>query len=271
MNLKSTDPTRYCVQRALSDRVYLAQDLRLDRWVVLKKDCCEAELNIGKLLLRCAPALLDLTCDQWGVFEYVPDLPLRDWLSRASLDPRWIRHTSKHLVKALDEVHQSGWVHGDLHPGNVLVSPQGDVRLIDFGSAHHRGVVPATFHADYSAPEALAGQACDAQADIYSVGKLLLQLNRRLGHGPWQRRLNRSQSHDPWQRPTLAQLHIPAAQPPYYLAFALSLLAPSLGDTIAPEHSIREQIRTTTSLTAPTPTGFRDKIRGFPGQPLNKL
>ena len=82
------------------------------------------------------------------------------------------------LCRALAPLHQSGLVHGDLKPDNVIVDPSGRVRLIDFGLVRTEGeeadwpsgTVP------YIAPEVLQGKAADARSDLYSLGAMLFEL-----------------------------------------------------------------------------------------------
>jgi hypothetical protein len=81
-------------------------------------------------------------------------------------------------------LHRLGVVHRDVKPGNVLLTPGGDVKLTDFGLARHwegdesratetEGLVGTI---DYLAPEQALGQDVDARTDLYSAGVLLFEL-----------------------------------------------------------------------------------------------
>ena len=97
------------------------------------------------------------------------DLPAAAWL---------VRQTAEGLA-ALDA---AGWMHGDLKPANLFVSPEGHVTLLDLGFARRRdeidsaaGPIQGTGH--YLAPEHFtAALAPDIRSDIYSLGVLLYEL-----------------------------------------------------------------------------------------------
>ncbi len=93
-------------------------------------------------------------------------LPVALWLVRQT-------------AQALDALHASGWIHGDVKPANVIVGPRGHVTLVDLGFAARIHTVPGHQYRGtpaYSAPEALAGQmAAIAAMDIFSLGRMLWQ------------------------------------------------------------------------------------------------
>src|SRR4029077_17229517 len=62
---------------------------------------------------------------------------------RRSGDRRGLLDLCRAVAGAYARLHERGVVHGDVHPRNVLVSPTGDVRLVDFGLAHWAGAPPS--------------------------------------------------------------------------------------------------------------------------------
>lgn len=122
-----------------------------------------------------------------------PRLVVMPWLEGASLralldagelfdaaDALWI---ARQTAEALDALHNAGWTHGDVTPGNVIVAPTGHVTMIDFSFArrkHESGSAanrPVMGTCRYIAPElvtsALRG---DIRSDIFSLGAVMYEL-----------------------------------------------------------------------------------------------
>lgn len=88
------------------------------------------------------------------------------------------------ILEALEYSHRNGIVHRDIKPANVMLTPGGDVKVMDFGIARalddasatvtHAWTVVGT--ANYLSPEQARGEVADSRSDIYSVGCLLYEL-----------------------------------------------------------------------------------------------
>ncbi len=81
------------------------------------------------------------------------------------------------VARALAAVHERGWMHGDVKPGNILMREDGSPVLIDFESAQEPG--PSRFGAYtpmFAAPEQVFGDHIDARADVYAFGVTLYLL-----------------------------------------------------------------------------------------------
>ena len=117
------------------------------------------------------------------VMEYVPGQTLRQLLDeRGRLDVDEVVLLGTALADALDAAHRAGIVHRDVKPGNVLVTPEGRVRLTDFGIATGMwvtdelgddGVLLGT--AKYVAPEQVQGHRVDGRSDLYSLALVLTE------------------------------------------------------------------------------------------------
>jgi serine/threonine-protein kinase len=119
------------------------------------------------------------------VMEYVAGRTLRDIVreGRKILPERALEITAG-VLSALDYSHRAGIVHRDIKPGNVMLTPAGDVKVMDFGIA--RAVADASSSmtqtaavvgtAQYLSPEQARGETVDSRSDVYSTGCLLYEL-----------------------------------------------------------------------------------------------
>jgi serine/threonine-protein kinase len=114
------------------------------------------------------------------VMEYVEGLPLDRVLEKGTLPfPRacaWVAHAAE----ALDAAHKRGVIHGDVKPANILITPDGKVKLTDFGMARvakrDSGDSPLLGTPAYWCPEQIMGRPQDARSDIFSLGVVLYEM-----------------------------------------------------------------------------------------------
>ncbi|HET6165310.1 MAG TPA: Stk1 family PASTA domain-containing Ser/Thr kinase [Marmoricola sp.] len=119
------------------------------------------------------------------VMEYVAGRTLRDILreGRKILPERALEITSG-VLSALDYSHRAGIIHRDIKPGNVMLTPAGDVKVMDFGIARAVADAQSTMTAtaavvgtaQYLSPEQARGETVDSRSDVYSTGCLLFEL-----------------------------------------------------------------------------------------------
>ena len=117
--------------------------------------------------------------------EYVAGRTLRDILreGRKILPERALEITSG-VLSALDYSHRAGIIHRDIKPGNVMLTPSGDVKVMDFGIARAIADASSTMTqtaavvgtAQYLSPEQARGETVDSRSDVYSTGCLLYEL-----------------------------------------------------------------------------------------------
>src|SRR3954464_7491500 len=119
------------------------------------------------------------------VMEYVAGRTLRDIIreGRKILPERALEITSG-VLAALDYSHRAGIIHRDIKPGNVMLTPAGDVKVMDFGIARAVSDASSTMTqtaavvgtAQYLSPEQARGENVDSRSDVYSTGCLLYEL-----------------------------------------------------------------------------------------------
>jgi serine/threonine protein kinase len=110
--------------------------------------------------------------------EYLDGGNLSERIQRSDISFEQIYQILDELCDGLTEIHQNGIVHGALHPGNILFTDEGNVKIADAGLAHtilgggshHPAVSESAI--DYLSPEQFQHSAIDQRSDIYAVGLL---------------------------------------------------------------------------------------------------
>ncbi|MDQ4132504.1 MAG: serine/threonine protein kinase [Actinomycetota bacterium] len=115
------------------------------------------------------------------VMERLPGRTLADELAQGPLPIERTRRVAVEILAALAAAHRAGIVHRDVKPANVLLAPDGHVKVGDFGIAKTVEGVDVTTTGvllgtpAYLSPEQVAGEAATARSDIYAVGVLLYE------------------------------------------------------------------------------------------------
>ncbi|MBI4161216.1 MAG: serine/threonine protein kinase, partial [Acidobacteria bacterium] len=123
------------------------------------------------------------------VMEYVPGITLDEKLATGVLSEKEIAKLGIQLTEGLAAAHDQGVIHRDLKPGNLRVTPDGRLKILDFGLATLRRPVSETATTQslseteaaagtlpYAAPEQLRGEKADPRTDIYGVGVVLYEM-----------------------------------------------------------------------------------------------
>ena len=234
--------------------VFRARDLLLDRDVAVKvfhRHLLRDPLTLARarsemlVLARLGDAHLvrlydasfpDPPGQPYLVMELVDGGTLTDAVGRAPMSTHRTAEVGTRLAQALAHVHAAGVVHRDVKPANVLLTPDGDVKLADFGIALADGSrVTATRTvvgtAGYLAPEQIRGADAGPCADVHALGLILLECLTarreypgsdvqaavaRLHRAPvipadlpraWRRLLAELTADEPAARPTAAAAH----------------------------------------------------------------
>jgi serine/threonine-protein kinase len=148
--------------------------------------------------------------------EFVDGVPIDGYVEERSLSVRERLFLFLDVCAAVEHVHRHATIHRDVKPGNILVSREGSVKLVDFGIARvldaaegaaertatiHRVMTPA-----YASPEQLRGEALSTASDVYSLGVVLFRLLTGTlpfdTHSRSDRELERVVSTEPPPRPS---------------------------------------------------------------------
>ena len=189
--------------------VYRARDARLDRTVAVKilppelavderyRQRFEREARAASALSHPHIAHVYDVGEQDGThfiaMEYVEGENLRELVTRGPLDVDRVVEIGAQMASALEEAHGRGVVHRDIKSANAVVTPKGQVKVLDFGLARRdrdgagpldseqvteartqAGVVVGTV--PYMSPEQALGKDLDARTDLFSLGVVLYEL-----------------------------------------------------------------------------------------------
>src|SRR5271168_1120907 len=186
--------------------VYRAHDEQLDRDVAIKvlPRGSLTDETARKRFRKEAMALARLnhpniaTVHEFGtqddsdflVTEYIPGITLDTKLARGPLPPAEVVRLGAQLAAGLAAAHQQGIIHRDLKPGNLRITTDGRLKILDFGLAQFMpqaseqgqtvtltksqetsGTLP------YMSPEQLSGEGADARSDIWAAGAVLYEMS----------------------------------------------------------------------------------------------
>ena len=187
--------------------VYRARDTRHGRTVAIKLPAADiiADADRRDRFLRDARAAAALSHpniaalyeigDAEGrlflAFEFVPGQTLKTVIAGRALNPRRAIDLGIQIADALADAHAAGIMHRDIKPDNIIVTPKGNAKILDFGLASWTrgaaereasatmtatGVGPVGGSVPYMSPEQALGEQGDDRTDIFSLGAVLFEM-----------------------------------------------------------------------------------------------
>lgn len=124
------------------------------------------------------------------VTEFVEGLVMSEYIARRPLNEKEVLEFALQMAEGLAAAHEQGVIHRDLKPGNLMVTTDGRLKILDFGLAAPVSVpgedatvedvsekaVPVSGTLRYIAPEQLRGEAPGPRSDIYSAGAVIYEM-----------------------------------------------------------------------------------------------
>lgn len=181
--------------------VYKAEHPTLSRYVIIKKLTLRGDASMRERFKREAQIMMDFTSDYivnvydhfregssyYIVLEYVDGPSLETLLRKERYLPEHVAiRIFRASCRALQYAHEHNVVHRDIKPGNILISTEGHVKLVDFGIASiHGGESEESLTREgmtlgtpsYMPPEQYAdSRTVDKRADIYAMGVMLYEM-----------------------------------------------------------------------------------------------
>ena len=187
--------------------VYRARDIRLGRTVAIKLLTADvaADSDLREPFLRDAratatlshpniAALYEIGDDEGRLFlafEFAPGDTLKTLITGRAINPRRAVDLGIQIADALADAHAAGVLHRDIKPDNIIVTPKGNAKILDFGlatwtggGAQRRaattltasGVDTARETVPYMSPEQVLGDQVDDRTDIFSLGTVLFEM-----------------------------------------------------------------------------------------------
>jgi serine/threonine protein kinase len=182
------------INRGGQGSVYLGYDKRLHRKVAIKIYTMPSQRVARKRLLREAQLVagidsvkvvrihdvIESRAHLALVMEYVPGCDLEEFLGAVRPSLASVLTIGADIAGALAVAGQRHIVHGDLKPGNILITESGRAKLSDFGISRNKGETPSRQWAAGSlsalSPEQFLGQPLDERTDLFSLGILLYRM-----------------------------------------------------------------------------------------------
>lgn len=187
------------IARGGMSSVYLGMDLRLDRPVAVKvmdprfsadpQFLARLEFearSVARLKDPGLAAVYDQGADgdyAFLVMELVEGGTLRELLrERGPMPPHAVTAVTAPVLGGLGCAHRAGLVHRDVKPENVLISDEGEVKVVDFGLVRAIAAAGITSNsvilgtAAYLSPEQVESASADARSDVYSTGILVFEM-----------------------------------------------------------------------------------------------
>lgn len=180
-------------------RVFLAEDLVMHREVAIKmlrEEFTKDEAAVVRFAHEAKAvsmlshpnvvSVFDVAMaskDKYIVLEYAVGITLKEYLrEKGPLSAAEAIHIAVQILMGLEHAHSKGIIHRDIKPQNIIIAPDGSIKVTDFGIAKLPGSDTITMadkaigSVHYISPEQASGKTVDYRSDLYSLGIILYEM-----------------------------------------------------------------------------------------------
>jgi eukaryotic-like serine/threonine-protein kinase len=241
-----------------------------DRWRFKQE-----AVALGRLAHRNVTGIWDFGTSMgrdYLVMEFVPGLTVSDLLGGAPLASAHVAFLGEQLAHGMAAAHRIGFIHRDIKPQNLRLTPDGCLKILDFGLAHMAdqhgaaqvdsqdssvvGTVP------YMAPEQLRGGPVDARTDLYGAGTVLYEM--ACGRRPFTSTVLSTLIDDIQHRPPTPPSSLNPAIWPSLESVILRSLAKNPEDRVASARDLARQLKHVECRAARAGWSWLDRWRRIP-------
>jgi len=196
------------------------------------------------------------------IMEYIEGKTLEQWIEdQTELDLTLIRNIVSQAISGLRAFHRLDMLHQDIKPGNIMITPEGLVKIVDFGSTKIAGIAEISTPIErkellgtknYTAPEYLIEQSGTTQSDLFALGCVIYEMIT--GQLPYGDALSKASDQRLIKRLKYRPIHNYVTNVPHWVDKALRKAV-----NVDPEHRYEKLSELESDLRKPNPVYLKEE------------